>query len=312
VIWLAIIAAVTAVLAGFWAWTTLIVRRAERRYPPSGKFVDVEGYRLHYVEAGAGQPVVLLHGDSGSVLDFTLSPLMAMLARDYHVFAFDRPGLGYSQRPRAAGSPFVQARIIYDALRNLGVKNPVLVGHFRGGPVCLAFGVDHLSEVAGVVNVAGGAYYQGGGPSFFNLLTIPVLGSLLANTVAVPFGRGVVKMTLDIAFSPDRTPPPQYLDAYSAMELRPKQLTASADDVVNSVPGMRLLIKRYPEINFPLVSVHGEADLNVGVASSQQLHRQVPSSGLIIVPNSGHEVMFNHPEAIVEGVRTVLQAPART
>jgi len=297
VMWLAIIAAVIAVLAGSGVWTAPIVRRAERRYPPSGKFVEVEGYRLHYVEVGSGQPVVLLHGDSGSVLDFTLSPLVAELARDYHVFAFDRPGLGYSQRPRAAGSPFVQARMIYGALRTLGVKNPVLVGHSRGGPVCLALGVDHPAEIAGVVNVAGGAYYQGGGPSFFNLLTIPILGSLLANTVAIPFGRGVVKMTLDIAFSPDRTPPPQYLEAYSAMELRPTQLTASADDIVNSVPGMRLLIKRYPEITFLLVSVHGEADRNVAVASSQQLHRQVPSSGLIIVPNSGHEVMFNHPEA---------------
>jgi pimeloyl-ACP methyl ester carboxylesterase len=137
VMWLAIIAAVIAVLAGLGVWTALIVRRAERRYPPAGEFVEVEGYRLHYVEAGSGQPVVLLHGDSGSVLDFTLSPLMTALARDYHVFAFDRPGLGYSQRPRAAGSPFVQARMIYGALRTLGVKNPVLVGHSRGDPSAL-------------------------------------------------------------------------------------------------------------------------------------------------------------------------------
>jgi pimeloyl-ACP methyl ester carboxylesterase len=173
-------------------------------------------------------------------------------------------------------------------------------------------GVEHPAEIAGVVNVAGGVYYQGGGPSLFTLLTIPILGPLLANTVAIPFGRGVVRMTLDTAFSPDGTPPPQYLEAYSALELRPKQLTASADDVVNSVPGMRLLMTRSPEIAFPLVSVHGEADRNVAVAASQQLHRQVPSSGLIIVPNSGHEVMFNHPEAIVEGIRTVLQARPRT
>ncbi|MDI6694694.1 MAG: alpha/beta hydrolase [Anaerolineales bacterium] len=306
-LWLILIGVLAALFVALWIWTDLIVRRAEQRFPPIGKFIKVNELRLHYVERGTGQTVILLHGDSGSVLDFTISPLMDMLCRDYRVIAFDRPGLGYSQRPHGGASPFVQARMIREAINALGVKNPVLVGHSRGGPVCLAYGIDYPYEVAGVVNVAGGAFYQGGGPSFFNLLTIPLIGRLLANTVAVPFGKGVVKMTLDMAFSPDRIPPLDYLEAYSAMELRPDQLMASADDVVNSVSGMKLLIQRYPEIRFPLVSVHGNSDLNVNVAWSQQLQRQVPGSGLIVVANSGHEVMFNHPEAIAEGIRTVLQ-----
>jgi pimeloyl-ACP methyl ester carboxylesterase len=45
---------------------------------------------------------VLLHGDGGSLLDFTMSPVFDRLAEQYHVVAFDRPGHGYSDAPAAA------------------------------------------------------------------------------------------------------------------------------------------------------------------------------------------------------------------
>src|ERR687895_1839922 len=106
---------ILAALAGLAVHTALDVRRAESAFPPSGQFTHVEGVRLHYLAAGAGRPVVLLHGNPGFVQDFALdtAALLSLLAREHRVIAFDRPGHGYSDRPSAAGTtPQEQARLL--------------------------------------------------------------------------------------------------------------------------------------------------------------------------------------------------------
>ena len=59
-----------------------IAKRAERNNPPIGKFVDVGALRLHYIEQGDGEPLVLLHGNSGMIQDFTSSGLVEGRPKD--------------------------------------------------------------------------------------------------------------------------------------------------------------------------------------------------------------------------------------
>ena len=70
-----------------------LARGAERRNPPKGKFIEIDGVRLHYVEKGAGSPVVLLHGNQTMAEDFEISGVFDVVAENHHVIAFDRPGL---------------------------------------------------------------------------------------------------------------------------------------------------------------------------------------------------------------------------
>ena len=73
----------------------LAARRAEQAeaaYPPVGAFVTVDGRRVHYVLRGQGPDLVLIHGASGNLRD--MLPLVDLLAPNYRVIAFDRPGLG--------------------------------------------------------------------------------------------------------------------------------------------------------------------------------------------------------------------------
>src|ERR1043166_7745601 len=104
------------------------VRRAESRYPPEGRFITVEGVRLHYRRQGSGPPVILLHGSDGFLQDFTWAALDP-LAAEHDVVVFDRPGHGYSEAPSwEPPSPEVQARLIRGALQQMGVDQPLLVG----------------------------------------------------------------------------------------------------------------------------------------------------------------------------------------
>ena len=105
---------------------------AERTNPPIGVFTDCDGVRLHYIERGdaAAPCVVLFHGNGTMIQDLVLSGLVDHLAHNYRVVCFDRPGFGYSDRPRTRiWTPTTQASLFAKAFGQLGVRNPVVVGH---------------------------------------------------------------------------------------------------------------------------------------------------------------------------------------
>jgi hypothetical protein len=67
------LASAAATVAAMTAYNIYRTRRAEREHPPAGKFVTVDGVRLHYIERGEGPPVVLLHGNVVTAEDFDTS-----------------------------------------------------------------------------------------------------------------------------------------------------------------------------------------------------------------------------------------------
>ncbi|WP_246649563.1 alpha/beta fold hydrolase [Bradyrhizobium canariense] len=105
---------------------------AEWKNPPVGKFLECAGVRLHYIERGdpAAPCVVLFHGNRSMIQDFTTNGLVDLLAQGNHVVCFDRPGFGHSQRPRLrVWTAAAQAALLAKALNQLGVRDPVVLGH---------------------------------------------------------------------------------------------------------------------------------------------------------------------------------------
>ena len=96
----AVTAAAIGTLAVFALMNRYLAKKAERENPPAGQFLKLNGCRLHYVERGQGEALVLLHGNGSMIQDFETSGLLDMAAANYRVIAFDRPGFGHSERPR--------------------------------------------------------------------------------------------------------------------------------------------------------------------------------------------------------------------
>jgi len=117
----------------------LAAKKAERDNPPMGKFLEVKGVRLHYVDEGNGEPLVLLHGNAGMIQDFACSGLIHRAARRYRVIVFDRPGFGYSDRPWGTiWTAQAQADLIHEALVQLGISRATVLGHSWGASVAVA------------------------------------------------------------------------------------------------------------------------------------------------------------------------------
>src|SRR5947209_17304297 len=131
-------------------------RQAERDNPPAGRFIEIDGVRLHYVERGTGEPLVLLHGNGSMIEDFESSGLLGMAAQKYRVIAFDRPGFGHSERPRSViWTPQAQAGLIHAALTKIGVARAVGLRHSWGASVASALALRYPRTVASVVLPSG-------------------------------------------------------------------------------------------------------------------------------------------------------------
>ena len=154
-----VLAASAAALAAAAVYNTYRARRVERQHPPLGRFVDVDGVRLHYLERGEGPPVVLLHGNVVTAEDWVLSGVLDRVAERHRVIAFDRPGYGYSERPQgSAWTAASQAELLLRAFAQLGIERPVVVGHSWGTNVALAIALADPAAVRGLVLLSG--YYN--------------------------------------------------------------------------------------------------------------------------------------------------------
>jgi pimeloyl-ACP methyl ester carboxylesterase len=281
------------------AAAALIVRQrtneAESENPPLGNFIDVDGVRLHYVERGAGQPLVLLHGDGSLIQDFELSGLIDMAAKNYRVIAFDRPGYGYSDRPRMTiWTPQAQAALLHRALQKLGARQPIVVGHSWGTLVAIAMGLDFPDDVKSLVLLSG--YYYPTARLDVPLLSppaIPIIGDLLRYTISPLIGRMIWPAMKRRIFSP--APVPERFESGFPvwMTLRPSQMRATAADSALMIPAAFSLRHRYHELTMPVVIMAGESDWHADQhLHSERLHEELPHSTLHITRGAGH--MLHH------------------
>jgi pimeloyl-ACP methyl ester carboxylesterase len=278
-------------------------QRAERENPPAGRFVEVDGVRLHYMDRGQGEPVVLLHGNGTMAQDFDLSGVLEITAGRYRVIAFDRPGYGHSARPRGRmWTPDAQARLLHEALRRLGIDRPVVVGHSWGTLVALALGLRYPEDVKSLVLLSG--YYFPTLRLDVPLLAapaIPVLGTLMRYTISPLLGRLMWPRLAKKMFSP--APVSRRFGLFPRwMSLRPSQLRASAAEAALMIPAAIGLQRRYRAMRVPAVIVVGAGDRLVDARQSSRLNSILRRSELTVIPAAGHMVHYLWPRKVIAAI----------
>jgi pimeloyl-ACP methyl ester carboxylesterase len=320
------IAIAAVVLCAFALLTVIGTGRIERAHPPSGRFVEVDGGRLHLVELGAADapPVVLLHGAGVNLEDMRLA-LGERLAASYRVILIDRPGHGWSDRPggSADAAPARQAELIHQALMRIGVTRAILVGHSWSGALATAYALAYPQNVSGLVllapvtqpwplsiawstNVFTIMSVQGA-----RSVTAPVIGPLIARTLALPLGEMLMGWGAQSAFAPQQ-PPPDYLARTGAeLTLRPSEYSANAEDLAQLKGFLSEQAPQYRTIEVPVVIVTGDRDEIV----SPEIHAKaiaaiLPHAKLVVLPGVGHMLHFAAPERIVAAIGEISRGNA--
>jgi pimeloyl-ACP methyl ester carboxylesterase len=286
-------------------WVQYRARKAERDNPPIGSVVEVDGIPLHYVDKGEGPAVVLLHGNAVLLQDFVASGLVDRLAERHRVIAFDRPGFGYSGRPRdRLWTAQAQASLIQRALTLMGVEQPVVLGHSWGTLVALGMAVGDAADVRGLVLVSG--YYYPTARVDVALAApaaLPVLGDVLSYTVSPLTARLLLKRSVEAMFAPAPMPADFFDVIPREMLLRPVQIRAEAEDAAFMIPAAAQLSADYSDLKMPVSIFAGAKDKVVDPESnSVRLHHAVPHSTLAVAPEAGHMVHYALAGEIVAAI----------
>ncbi len=294
--------AALGLLALYSAWGAW---RVEQVFPPAGEFVDAAGLRLHLVDEGTGPAIVLLHGASTTLRDFT-SSLMPTLDGDHRVLAFDRPGYGYSERPPGDWpDPAEQARYLHSALQQLGVKHPVLVGHSWSGSLVMAYLLNYPGEAAGAVLLAGGTHPWEGGVAWTNTIGgVPLVGPLFAHTLLFPAGELVMAKAVANVFAPEAAPPDYIARTGVKLVLRPDNYFANAEDVRRLSDYLAVQSRDYASIREPLLLIHGTADDIVPAWNhTDRLLAILPAAQVVRLVDAGHAPHHTRTEQVSNLIR---------
>lgn len=236
------------------------------------------------------------------------------VAERHRVIAFDRPGFGFSDRPRrslwtAAG----QACRLRQAFSRLGIERPVVAGHSWGALVALDLALDHPDAVSGLVLLAG--YYATTLRVDVPLVAasaIPLVGDALRYTVSPLLGAALLPLNLKAMFAP--LPVPEHVTRQfpHGFPVRPAQIRAEAQDAVTMVPTVAAMRGRFRDLHLPVVIMAGTKDRIVGHDShAVWLHEATPDSDLRLVEGAGHMVHYAVPEQVAEAIKAVSERVER-
>ncbi len=248
----------------------------------------VEGYRLHCLTAGAGPPVILLHGFVGSAEDWR--PSLELLAgAGYRAVAVDALGFGNSDKPvDAPYSLALQTRLYAALLAKLGIVRASFVAHSMGGKYVLAMALLYPERVSRIMLADSDgfqdipAWMQNGG-------NLPWLGEIMLRLVAQP---AMVRAQLrTIFFDPERYMTPELIARGVATLAEPANRAAllalsrnySATDLKQTG-----LYQRLNEIDRPILIVWGSHDRIFPPACGDIAQQALPGSRLVKIPRSGH------------------------
>ena len=291
--------------------------QAENTYPPLGEFVEVTGGKVHYVQTGSGPHLILIHGAGGNLREFTFD-MIDRLKDHYTVTAFDRPGLGYTDQvpgletgPTATegDSPMDQATMLREAATQIGITDPIVVGHSFGGIVAYAWALQGLEEdtpvnAKAIVSVAGvtmpwpgglGRYYTHNGSAFGGAVTVPLISAFVPRTY--------VREQINAIFAP-QSAPEGYADYVGAgLTLRPDTFRANIRQVNTLRPHVVEMAKRYPELTLPIEIVHGTADTTVPITiHAHEVAKIVDSVNITALEGIGHMPHQIDPQSTIDAI----------
>lgn len=324
-LFLAAISLVFALLLLLAIATRIGARAIERRHPPVGTFVEVNGARLHVVHIPAGgkaglPPLVFIHGASGNLLD-QMVPIRMMLEGRATMLFFDRPGHGWSERGDANETPSAQARTLAALMDRLGITDAVIIGHSFGGALAAAFALEFPQRTRGLLFLAAATHPWPGAQTswYYKLAAMPVLGRLFVETLAWPGGMLRIKAASKGVFAPNEMPQTYIHDVAIPLVLRPAAFRANARDVHGLYAHVAEASRRYGEISVPTVVVSGNRDSVVyEEIHSLGLACDIPGAELVWVDNLGHKPEWIAPDLVVAAIEKIagyprdIQAAARS
>jgi pimeloyl-ACP methyl ester carboxylesterase len=251
----------------------------------SSGYINIEGGKIYFESAGAGENIVLIH--DGMVHNSVWDGQFSVMAKNYHVFRYDRRGYGKSSAPE---SRFSNIEDLNQLFLQLKIDKAILFGMSAGGGLAIDFTLKYPEKVTSLVLV--GAVVSGYGYSthMFNR------GGHLTPSIAASFSDP--KKYIQYFVNDD--PYTIYPENKSAKEKLNKLMEANLQNAKGArtnliIPYQRPAVRFLNEIKVPALVVVGEFDIPDVHAHAGVIEAGIPSAKREIIANAGHLVPWEKP-----------------
>ncbi|MFD3269230.1 alpha/beta fold hydrolase [Paenibacillus dendritiformis] len=315
---LTVLAALALLIGSGFVYEWIASEQARRNEPPPGQLVDVGGYRLHIHKFGAGSPTIVLEAGSGET-SLSWRDIPEQLAAYATVVSYDRGGYAWSEPANTERTGANIVRELHAALEQEGLSGPyIMVGHSLGGMYARLFAQTYRDEVAGLVLIDAR-------PENDERETRPILerenfqGNPPAYVLKLLKTSGVLRLFQDVLLEglvakEDRE---RFLNViaqphfFEAKE-EEAQLAAATEDAIRgqrlgALP-VRIIARGIPQ-NYAQAGISPEGGQKleeIWQAGQREMLNISTDSELIVAKKSGHMVIHDEPELVVEVVRGLL------
>lgn len=307
-----VLTGITGLLFACFLFTQWQSRQIASRYLNIGELIDIGGFRLNSVHIPRPAmadlpPLLFIHGASGNLRDPMMAFVKPLEGRAEMLFV-DRPGHGYSERGDDSNlTPDGQADAIARLLERRGIDKVIVIGHSFGGATTASFALRHKEKVLGLVFLSPATHpWPGGVDWYYDLASMPYIGSLFCNTVALPAGLLRIESGVESVFHPNPVPDGYLEQAAIPLVLRPENFCSNARDVANLLVYVQKAQPHYREIAVPAVIITGDSDEIVyEELHSLGLNRDISGSELVWVKGLGHKPDYVATDLAIAAIEKV-------
>jgi pimeloyl-ACP methyl ester carboxylesterase len=266
----------------------------------NSQYIDVNGLRIHYYQAGtAGSPVLLLHGGGTDSAWLSWALTIPALAQTHRVFAPDLPGYGESARPNAPYSMDYYIALLPRLMDALGIERASLVGVSMGGGIALGFALRYPQQVERLVLVDSYGLQTRAPWQRLSALLIRLPWLNAATWWLIARSRPLATASLKALFADPSRITPELMDDVMAEVRRPaagRAWQAFQRDEVRW-GGLRTnYLDELGRIAAPVLLVHGAQDSLVPLECQQEAARRLPNARLEVLERCGHWPQRECPE----------------
>ncbi len=276
-------------------------------HPEHSCFIDVDGVRVHYQEAGDehAPAMILIHGFASSTLVWS-KVFLKLAETGYRVIAVDMLGYGYSAKPRNGEYTIAgQAKLLLRFLDRLGIPRAIFVGSSYGGAVAATCALDYPDRVEKLILVGPVSNNR---PLEFTLMRLfgsPVFGDVVSPLLIG--SRRLLRRRMKRVYDrhswvlDERRVDARHLPLRAAGTQRAIIRTVRSWDAERISRDAHLITQ-------PTLLLWGENDLDIPLADGERLHAEIAGSRLIVFLNCGHIPHEEYPEAFTNVVSDFCKA----
>jgi pimeloyl-ACP methyl ester carboxylesterase len=282
---------------------------AQASNPRKGKITKISGGSIHWIDEGAGFPILMIHGLGGNLHNFTYA-LAPELSDTFRIIAIDRPGCGWSKRDGAEQATLPeQARMIAEFIQIEKLGKPLVVGHSLGGLIAETLAINHQEQVGALALISPATDQVKDTPDAFKGIDVPVpwLVPIIGNTLAGAMSLLMEKKILTEVFSPEPVVPDFLGKGGGILARRPASFIAAAQDLAMSRTSMMEVLGRESELKLPIGVLYGASDNILDPAHHGKSFAEKAGGEYIELPNRGHMIPLTAPKDCAKFIRSMAE-----